>query len=375
MNNLATAYRAAGKLDRALPLFEESFRLHKARLGADHPHTLASMNNLAMGYQAARKPDRALPLFEESFRLHKARLGADHYETLGSMNNLATAYRAARKPDRALPLFEESFRLHKAALGADHPRTLASMNNLAMSYRDAKKLDRALLLQEESFQLHKARLGADHPDTLVSMNNLAMAYRAARKPDLALPLIREAALGVEKRRFAHEHARPIVANLIGCHEQLEQFDQAAVWRRKWLAVVKAQSGADSAAYAGELAALGSNLLLQHKWTEAETVLRAGLAIREKKEPGAWTTFEARSLLGGALLGQKKYAAAEPLLLAGYEGLKKRQAKIPPRARFLLVHSLARLVQLYDALEKKDESAKWRKELQSLAKTAKQPTDR
>ena len=40
--------------------------LTKAKLGPDHPDTLTSMNNLAAGYQAAGKLDLALPLFEET---------------------------------------------------------------------------------------------------------------------------------------------------------------------------------------------------------------------------------------------------------------------------------------------------------------------
>ena len=43
----------------------------------------------------------------------------------------------------------------------------------------------------------------------------------------------------------------------------------------------------------------------------------------------------KSMLGGALLGQKKYAEAEPLLLAGYEGTKQREATIPPQIRICL----------------------------------------
>src|SRR5262249_2408509 len=55
--------------------------------------------------------------------------------------------------------------------------------------------------------------------------------------------------------------------------------------------------------------------------EAEPLLRACLAIQTKKAPDEWRTFETRSLLGASLLGQKKYAEAEPLLLQGYEGMK------------------------------------------------------
>ncbi len=58
--------------------------------------------------------------------------------------------------------------------------------------------------------------------------------------------------------------------------------------------------------------------------EAEPLLRECLAIREKALPDNWLTFNTRSMLGGLLLGQKKYEEAEPLLLAGYEGMKERE---------------------------------------------------
>jgi hypothetical protein len=58
------------------------------------------------------------------------------------------------------------------------------------------------------------------------------------------------------------------------------------------------------------------------FADAEPLLREFLTICAKQEPDAWTTFNTMSLLGGALLGQKKYADAEPLLVKGYEGMKK-----------------------------------------------------
>jgi hypothetical protein len=330
-------------------------------MGADHPGTLITMNNLALCYQAASKLDLALPLFEETLKLQKAKLGADHPDTLTSMNNLAAGYQAAKKLDLALPLYEETLKLRKATLGADHHETLTSMNNLAGGYHAAGKLDLALPLAEETLKLLKAKLGADHPNTLTSMNNLATGYKAANRLDLALPLFQEAATGMEKRSFQHELAGRIISNLIACHEQLQQFDQAEPWRRKWLAVVKARLGADSPAYAGELATLGLNLLQQKKWTDAETVLRECLVIREKKQPDVWTTFNMQSMLGRALLGQKKYAEAEPLLLKGYEGMKAREEKIPPQGKIRLREAIDRLIELYTVTNKPEEAKKWQAE--------------
>jgi tetratricopeptide (TPR) repeat protein/tRNA A-37 threonylcarbamoyl transferase component Bud32 len=99
--------------------------------------------------------------------------------------------------------------------------------------------------------------------------------------------------------------------------------------------------------------------------EAESTLRHYLAVCGRAAPDAWTTFHARSLLGGALLGQRKYSDAEPLLVQGYEGMKARQAKVPPEGKARLAEALARLIQLYDAWDKKDEAAKWRKELGAI----------
>jgi hypothetical protein len=117
------------------------------------------------------------------------------------------------------------------------------------------------------------------------------------------------------------------------------------------------------------------LTQQNKWVEAEALLCECLAIRAKKEPDEWRTFKTQAMLGGALLGQKKYADAEPLL-AGYQGMKLRQQTIPAAGLVRLTEAVERLVQLYEATGKKDEAARWRKEREALQaarqKTEKQP---
>jgi hypothetical protein len=107
-----------------------------------------------------------------------------------------------------------------------------------------------------------------------------------------------------------------------------------------------------------------NLISQEKWTDAESSFRECLEIRERAEPDLWSTFNARSLLGGSLLGQKKYQDAEPLLLAGYEGMKQREKMIPAQGRVRLAEAAARLVQLYEALDDTDNAELWRSRLKA-----------
>ncbi len=49
-------------------------------------------------------------------------------------------------------------------------------------------------------------------------------------------------------------------------------------------------------------------------------------------------------------------------------MKQREAKIPASAKVRLTEALERLVQLYEAMGKKDDAARWRKELDAT-KTA------
>jgi hypothetical protein len=73
-----------------------------------------------------------------------------------------------------------------------------------------------------------------------------------------------------------------------------------------------------------------------------------------------------------LVGQKKYAEAEPLLLAGYKGMHQREDKIPVVDKVRLAEALERLVQLYDAWSKPEQAKEWRQTLEQAKTPRKGP---
>ncbi len=62
-----------------------------------------------------------------------------------------------------------------------------------------------------------------------------------------------------------------------------------------------------------------------------------------------------------MLGQKKYAEAEPLLLASHDGMKQREATIPEQGKSRHPEALDRLIDLYTVTDKPDEVTKWQVE--------------
>ena len=118
-----------------------------------------------------------------------------------------------------------------------------------------------------------------------------------------------------------------------------------------------------------------NLLQQQKWTEAEMVLPSASRSREA---AARRLDDVRipSRCSAAHSWARKSAEAEPLLLVGYDGMKKREATIPTTGKVRLTDALERLVQLYEATGKKDEAARCARNSLAKAvqssKAAKQP---
>src|SRR4051812_29934477 len=70
-----------GNLAKALPLYEAMLEKRKSKFGPDHPDTLVSMNNLASAYQAAGQVAKALPLLNETLQKATEKFGPEHPTT------------------------------------------------------------------------------------------------------------------------------------------------------------------------------------------------------------------------------------------------------------------------------------------------------
>jgi tetratricopeptide (TPR) repeat protein len=237
------------------------------------------------------------------------------------------------------------------------------MVNLAKVYGLNLKFERSISLLEDVLKRRRDKFGPDHPDSLDVMLRLGSVYRDAGRLSKAIDVLEQArAKALAIPGFSGDGLVWISTPLCEAYEGAGQLAKAESLCRETLETFRqGHNGVSSASVALQVV-LARNLLKQQRCAEAEPLLRECLKFREEIEPHDWTTFNTKSMLGGSLTGQKKYDEAEPLLLAGYEGMKQRAGTYRPR----LTEAIERLVQLYDAWGQPEKAAEWRAKLPPAA---------
>jgi serine/threonine protein kinase/tetratricopeptide (TPR) repeat protein len=329
---MAIGHAYAGVGDNQLQVLhmERALALRKAHLENDHPDTLESMQRLGIAYGSVGRFREEIALQEQALEKRAVLFGPDHRLTLSSVSSLVTAYRGVGQWDRAIQLGEEALEKQRAVLGPDDPATLNSIHSLALNYSGAGRYGEAIPLFEQALQKKEAVNGPDHPNTVWCLECYAVTYQRAGKLVDAGRLLH---IALERRRKLEDpEGKPWTANT--------------------------------------LTLLGHNLILRHRYADAEPLLREALTRWEKNLPEGLQRFYTMSLLGDALLGQQNFTAAEPLLLQGYKEMEQRKQLLQtsinalPEAHAALPKALARIVRFYELTQQPEQARLWREKLAS-----------
>lgn len=384
MLELATAYRVAGKPDKALPLVEEALARWKARFAPEDALVIYAENELGLIYNNLKQPEKAIRLFQAHWGMKKAQVGIDHPNTLAAMHNLGASYLHAGRLDQAVPLLQETLARRVAVHGTDHFVTTRTRSLLANAYLRSKQPEKAVPLLQQVVQQRVRTLGAAHPESRSARAMLADAFRAVGRDADA------ARLQEQNRKLAEiseEPARRLKQFADHYHElQTKKGAEAAetweAWDKYAFALGQSGKAAEAAGEYRRLLAAGLRAFragntraeqwaidylqfvanTRHPDAEATASARAILCPNPRPKrpaPEDWKPFDQRWRLGANLLRQKQYREAEVLLLSGYEGLHACRDKIPPKDKGNLALARQYLVQLYEAMSKKDEADKWR----------------
>ena len=398
---IGDAYTDLGLYAEAQPHLERAVDLRRHRLGAADALTLESVNGLAllygkMGRQAdgvallanALKAQQGTPLsgpgildamnslvslgsvlrgdwqageavLVNLLRVQTPRGLADP-ATLGIMTNLAGAYTNEGRYAEAEDLYQRTLAAKTAALGPEHPSTLLTLNSLAVTERFQGKYEQAEKRLTVALAARRRVEGEEHRDTIASMRSLGLLYAAQGRYREAEDLLISAS-NIADRTLPPDHIDRLsgINQLADLYRQERDYARAEPLYLEVLGLRKSILDPNHPNITNVLAALGGMAFERQRLADAESWLRQAVAGQRQGSPDAWMRYYTESLLGETLAAGGSYAEAEPLLLAGWEGLTRRQPTIPFEKRSVVAQVRDGLADLYEAWGKPAPAADWR----------------
>jgi serine/threonine protein kinase len=349
MDQVALMLGRHGRHDEALKLLHQSLEAKQRVLGLKNPQTLLSLKNLANEYEAQGKRGESEGSQTQLLEALKTAFPPEHPEILMQMDTLAQIYDDHDRHADATKLRQETVAVRQRVLGTSDAKTLRSMQQLAASMDADGQHAQATTLQFEIFETMKSAYGTGDPDVLAQMLAIAAMHDRHGAHEQAEKMYQEL-LQIQQRILGDEHAETLVsmAGLAATFRHADRFNEAEDLYKQVLERQRKRQPEDTAAVVAAAADLGGLWLQTGQCTEAESLLRDSLTQCCQKLAGHWLCFNIESLLGGALLQQKKFAEAGPLLRSGYEGLNARAATLPAQARPHLRAAIERMAQFNEA---------------------------
>ena len=354
-NSLAGSYRDAGRLDKAIALYEQILEDSIRVLGLDHPRTLTSRFDLAGAYRASGRLEEAIALYEQVFSGRSRVLVPDDRSTLTAHDHLADTYWEAGRFDEAITLKKQILDDALRIMGADSSGASAARLSLAATYRDAGRLEEAIPLFEQNLADVARIMGPNHPHTLTTRNQLAGAYRDAGRLDEAIALFEQNL--ADSTRLAgpdHPHTLSSRGTLAGAYRDAGRLDEAITLFERNLDDVARTLGLDHPGTLASRHSLAGAYRDAGRLDEAIPLFEQNLAdFIRILGPDRPDTFTSRSTLAGAYQAAGRLDEAIPLF---EQNLKDRTRTLGP-AHPVTLTSRGNLAGAYLAAGRSEEAKK------------------
>jgi serine/threonine protein kinase len=343
---IGRTYERMGLETKALPLLERALAIGRRALGPEHVRVAQSLNDLGVLHREQGNLSAAEPLLRESLAMRRRLLGPEDKDVAVTLVELARVLVDRGRSDEAEPHIREALAIRRNVFGEEHRETATSKSELGLLLLRRGDLAGAEPLLRQNVATTENILGADHPNTAAAKGSLASVLLAGGDAVAAEALLREAA-AVNRRVFGDQHPgyAQTLNSLAAAVELQGRLEEAQGMLEECLRIAGPRLGAGHPRVLGYSINLARVRVARGEGAAAEALLRGALKGREQLyPPGDWRIAQAQSLLGAALLAQKRYAEAEPLMLAAAGTL----APVPgPQARERLANR-ARLAALYRA---------------------------
>ena len=364
LNNLALALEGQSKFTQAEEAYRRALVLQRKFSGDENAEVATMLFNLGNALAKADKLEDAVVEGRKALDLRRKLFGEVHPDVAMSLNSVATFLGKLGKLDEADKMFREVVEMQRKLLGK-HRYTALALDNLACCLREEVKLEQAEERLRESLAMVRDLYGSEHLDVAMVLGDLAVVLRERGKLAEAEDVGAQT-LAMNRKLLGDGHPQTYntLSHLVATLKAEHKLAEAETLCQDQVLRLRAQPPEDDRQLADVLSQLTSVLVAEEKFKMAEAVAQEVLAIRSKY-PKDSLTFNAQGLLAAALVGQQKYAEAEPLLISSYQGTKQREARMGANIKAETKEAIERLVRLYEAQGRSHQATEWKQQLEEF----------
>ncbi len=360
LNTMGDAYSSLGFFAQSQPLLQAALLTRTALFGGQSlpvAQTLRDLGLLALN----RGDDQAAQAdYQRSLALYQKTEGPSNRDVATLLNDMGTALDHTGQLDAAQSYFERSLAMRIQLDGPNSPELIPMRTNLAYIAYAKKDFSGAAEQLRQELALAKKVYGPNHPFVSKITNNLGGVLFTEKKYAEAERYYAQA-LALNRKLLGNQHPEIALdlANIAEARDARGDLAGAERSYRQALAILQGKVPETDIRWRFVATTLGSVLVREGGGTrlrQAEPLLRAALAADQKAlKPGAWDIADAESELGACLLGERRYAAAAPLMAGSFPTLR---AKLGAHDPVNVTRALQRLVQLYREWGKPQQAARY-----------------
>jgi len=241
LGDLADIKWAQADFTQASSYYRESLDMYERTVGLDNAYVGALRNNRGAMYLELENYSKARTELGAALAIQTKIQGPDHHDLLGALNGLATIDVVEHRLDEAEALLGRAMSIVEKRLNMQHQDAAMTMENLGLLETARSEFDRAQDHFDRAQDIFAARLGPDSPECLAVRLDVANLQSAMGRPETAEEQLRS--LLESQETAAEGEDRPSLAKVLdaygsvlarlGRHDEAESALRraAGIWRR------------------------------------------------------------------------------------------------------------------------------------------------
>jgi tetratricopeptide (TPR) repeat protein len=186
-HNIGGILHAKGDFTAAEPPGRKAWEISRRLLGVDDPRTLFDAVAYAAILDGLQRYDESEAIYRRALVIFEKTFGPEHYEVASSLHNLAAVLCARGDLDQAEKLYRRALAIKEKLLGEDSPDAALTLNNLGALLSRAGRLEEAAGLLQRAVTVLQGRVAPDHPHLALARTNLESALLSCRSLNAEYP--------------------------------------------------------------------------------------------------------------------------------------------------------------------------------------------